>query len=284
MQNYQTITITANDFPEELTRLHQVPTKLYLKGNQSLLDRKPRVGIIGARKFTPYGRAVTDEISGKLASRGVTIVSGLALGIDGIAHQSALKSGGATIAVLPCGIDRFYPATHRNLGMQILQQNSLIISEYTGSYLPNKYNFIERNRLIAALSDVLVITEAALSSGSLHTAGFALDLGIPIMAVPGNITSPTSAGANQLIQNGALALLSVSDVLNVLGLDDSEKLDYLPENETEKLIIDAIKANNNRPDDIANSTKIPTNELQTTLTILEIKGVLDCQSGKWHVK
>lgn len=284
MQEYKSITISANDLPDELDHLYQKPSKLHARGNVQLLNKHPRVGIVGARKFTPYGRTITDEIATKLARSGVVVVSGLALGVDSIAHKSALDAGGQTIAVLPCGIETIYPSSHRGLGAQILQQNSLLISEYEGRELPMKHQFLERNRIIAALSDILVITEASSASGSLNTASHALEMGKTVMAVPGNITSPYSGGTNKLIQNGALAVLSADDILQALDLSAKDQLDYLPETETEKLILDTIKDGNNTVNDILRATGLPSTELQTTLTILEIKGVLNCTSSNWHIK
>lgn len=285
MQEYKTTTISGKSLPDELDLLHKKPTQLFAKGDISLLNTKPRVGIVGARKFTPYGRAITDEIASKLARAGVTIISGLALGVDSIAHKSAVEAGGKTIAILPCGIETVYPSSHRNLAMQILQRDGLIISEYPGKTLPAKYQFLERNRLIASLSDILIITEAANASGSLHTAGFALDMGVQIMAVPGNIDSPYSGGTNKLIQNGAYPLLSVDDVLLALGIDDkNDQLAYIPENRTEKVIIDHIKSGKNNIHEILHLTDISSSEIQTTLTMLEIKGVLICQSSRWYIK
>lgn len=284
MQEYKPITISGTDLPEELDQLHQKPTNLHLRGNSQLLTKHPRVGIVGARKFTPYGRTVTDEIATKLARAGVVIVSGLALGVDSIAHKSALDAGGQTIAVLPCGIETIYPATHRSLGQQILQQNSLLVSEYEAKMLPLRHNFLERNRIIAALSDILIITEAANASGSLHTAGYALEMGKTIMAVPGNITSPYSGGTNKLIQNGAFPILSADDVLEALGINTKDQIEYLPETAPEKIVIDTIKAGNNHINDIHRLSELTSPELQTTLTILEIKGVLICQSSKWYIR
>lgn len=284
MQEYKTATISGTDLPADFDRLYQKPTQIYAKGNLDLLTKKPRVGIVGARKFTPYGKAVTDEIASKLASAGVIIVSGLALGVDSIAHKSAIQAGGQTIAVLPCGIDTIYPSSHRGLGMQILQQDSLLISEYEGKELPMRHQFLERNRLIAALSDILIITEASNASGSLNTAGHALELGKTIMAVPGNITSPYSGGTNKLIQNGAHPVLSVDDIFEALGINKKEQLAYLPETEAEKLVLDAINTGNTAVNDILRATNLPSTELQTTLTILEIKGVLQNQYTNWYIK
>lgn len=284
MQTYDIKTISTSALPEKLHQLHDIPQQLYAKGNVGLLDRRPRVGIVGARKFTPYGREVTADIASTLARAGVTVVSGLALGIDSIGHQACVAAGGATIAVLPCGIETIYPANHRALANQILDKNGLIVSEYAGKDLPHNFQFLERNRIIAALSDILIVTEAAERSGSLNTARTALELGVTVMAVPGNITSPYSTGTNLLIQNGATPLMRAEDVLTELGIKLSDTPGYLPENEAEAAILEQLKAGITQSDDLLRACKLDTPVFQTHLTMLEIKGVIEAQSNNWRIR
>lgn len=282
MQRYDTITISTRQLPDKLKELHQTPQTLFTKGNQSLMSTGKRVGIVGARKFTPYGREVTHLIAHDLARAGITIVSGLALGVDSVAHRASVEAEGTTIAVLPCGIDTVYPASHGGLAQQILDRNGLLVSEYGDKTLPMKHQFIERNRIIAALSDILIVTEAAQNSGSLHTARFALELGITIMVPPGPITSPYSAGTNQLIKSGAIPLLSSEDVLDELGVRIEDSPQYMPENEAEAAILSALQAPMTG-DELLRSTELAAPILQTHLTMLEIKGVLRITSGKWQI-
>lgn len=284
MQTSDIITISATELPEKLHQLHDIPQQLFAKGNTGLLTRQPRVSIVGARKFTPYGREVTADIASTLARAGVTLVSGLALGIDSIGHQACVAAGGATIAVLPCGIETIYPANHRALANQILDKNGLIVSEYAGKDMPHNFQFLERNRIIAALSDVLIVTEAAERSGSLNTARTALELGITVMALPGNITSPYSTGTNLLIQNGATPLLRPEDILMELGMKLSDTPDYLPENEAEAAILEQLKAGVTQSDDLLRACKLDTPVFQTHLTMLEIKGVIEVTAGHWRLK
>ncbi len=284
MQKYVTQNISATDLPDVVRQLHEPIKNLTGKGNINLLNAGVRVGIVGARKFTPYGREVTTDIASALARAGITVVSGLALGVDSIAHKACIDAGGKTIAVLPSGLEKIYPANHYQLSQQILEKDGLLISEYPHDHLPMKHDFIERNRIIAVLSDVLVVTEAALASGSLHTAGFALELGITVMAVPGNITSPYSAGCNQLIQNGAHPILKPSDILDHLGISQKDSVAYLPETETEAKILEAIGNNPCNTQTLIESSDLTARELQTQLTLLEIKGVLEVQSGLWRIK
>lgn len=284
MQKSEITTINTSEMSPGLLRLHDIPKQLYLKGNQELLAKKPRVGIVGARKHSAYGRDVTSQLASDLAREGVTIVSGLAFGIDSIAHEAAVKAGGKTIAVLPCGIDTIYPANHTNLGKQILEKDGLLISEYEGKGLPMAHQFLERNRIIAALSDILIVTEAATRSGSLNTARWALDMGITVMAVPGNISSPYSSGTNRLIQAGAAPILSAQDVLNELGIKQADKQAYLPENEAEDAILASIKEGVSQSDELLRHCGLDVNIFQTHITMLEIKGILQAQAGYWSIK
>lgn len=284
MQEYNTIDISTSSLPDIINQLHQPPARLTGKGNKHLLNTGIRVGIVGARKFTPYGREVTEDIASSLGRAGVTVVSGLALGVDSIAHKACIDAGGKTIAVLPSGLDKIYPANHYQLSRQILEKDGLLISEYEASHLPMRHDFIERNRIIAGLSDVLIVTEAAVASGSLHTAGFALELGITVMAIPGNITSLYSAGCNQLIQNGAFPILSPQNILDHLGITQKDSVKYLPENLAEAKILDNISIKPANTQALMEATQLSPSELQTQLTLLEIKGVVEIQNGLWRVK
>lgn len=272
-----------SSLPLELQQLHQTPERLFIKGNESLLSQRPRVGIVGARKFTPYGREVTTSIASTLARSGVTVVSGLALGVDSIAHKACLDAGGTTIAVLPSGIDKIYPANHHALAQQILAKDGLLVSEYESDAQPMKHQFIARNRIIAALSDILIVTEATEASGSLHTARFALELGITIMAVPGQITSPYSTGTNRLIAQGATPLLHPEDVLRELGITKSDKLAYIPENEAEEAIMNQLIKGVTLGEELLKSAELEASVFQTHLTMLEIKGVIEVQAGHWRI-
>ena len=283
MQVNSIITITGNDLPEELQVLPQPPALLNLKGNASLLGSHPRVGIVGARKFTPYGREVTANIASVLGRAGVTVISGLALGVDSIAHKACLDSHGKTIAILPSGIEKIYPASHSQLAKQIVESDGLLASEYPSNYNPQRHDFLRRNRIIAGLSDILVITEAGIASGSLNTARHALDQGITIMAVPGNITSPYSSGTNRLIQAGAIPLLDPQEILTYLGMESENQQEYIPENEIEKLLITNIGTGISGTNDLINTCGVEPSELQTHLTMLEIKGVLGVQGGQWRL-
>lgn len=283
MQVPNITTISASGLPSEIMRLHKPPSRLFAQGNLDLLHRHPRAGIVGARKFTSYGREVTVNIASALAREGVTIVSGLAIGVDSIAHKACLDNGGKTIAVLPSGLQNIYPASHYGLAKNIIGQNGLLVTEYPEKFRPHKVSFLERNRIIAALSDVLIITEAAVSSGSLNTANYALELGIPIMAVPGNITSPYSAGTNNIIKSGAYPLTDSSDVLSLLGIEPSDKSAYIPESKPEQAIINTLKSGITSTNELLAGSKLDVSTAQTTLTLLEMKGIVSAQAGHWYI-
>lgn len=287
MQNYKIKTISKNDhdYPETFRHLHTPPEKIHTRGNIELLTAEKRVGIVGSRKVSAYGRAVTSKLASELSLRGVVIVSGLALGVDSLAHRTTVAVNKPTIAVLPAGIDMVYPSTHHGLADQILKTNGLLISEYGPGTPALKHQFIERNRLISALSSILVITEAAEQSGSLHTARFALELGVSVMAVPGQITSPLSSGTNRLIQNGAVPVLSSDDILSELGLAaDDPKDEYYPENEAEAAILKKMQAGVHNSNELLIESGLTASTFQAQLTMLEIKGIIYPSGGNWHMR
>ncbi len=208
-----------------LSQLAQPVRELFYTGNLLELLERPCVAIVGSRKVTDYGIAVTTQLAKELTQAGVVIISGLALGVDSIAHQAALDAGGKTIAILPAGLDQIYPSRHQRLAEDIVRQGGALASEFpTGQGRPQKYQFIARNRIIAALSQGLLITEAARKSGSLHTANFALEQGIEVFAVPGSILNQTSDGTNELIKNGAAPVTNVRDILEVLNMHANKEL------------------------------------------------------------
>ncbi len=289
MQNLSKITITNikvadKTYPERLRQLFDPPNSLNYLGARDIsnLLTGPTVGIVGSRKVTPYGREVTSLFAAKLSKMGVCIISGLALGVDSIAHRTTLDNNGSTIAVLPSGLASIYPASHTTLANNILRSGGLV-TEYSSREKPKKYYFIARNRIIAALSDVLLVTEAAERSGSLHTAGFAMDLGKTVFAVPGNINSPSSRGVNKLIQSGALPALDPNDILQELGIEHVPSITYMPANEVEDIIIKLIKKNSNSSDSLAEQTGISAVVLQQHLSLLEIKGVIGVSGGQWYI-
>ena len=203
-------------YPTLLGQITDPPNVLYCRGNVALLN-STCFAVVGTRKITPYGREVATSIARDLAYHGFTIVSGLALGVDTVVHTATLDAHGATIAVLGSGIDSITPTTNERLGHRILHEGGLIISEYPASYPAAKHTFPERNRIISGLSLGTLVVEADTKSGALITARSALDQNRDVFAVPGNIFSPRSAGPNQLIQQGAKAVMSAQDIISEYG-------------------------------------------------------------------
>jgi DNA processing protein len=213
-------------------------------------------------------------LAGDLARAGVLIISGLALGVDSIAHKAALDAGGLTLAVLPSPIEQIYPASHQQLAERIVAQGGALVSEYPAGAPLYRLNFVERNRIASGLCDALLITEAAAKSGTLHTANFALEQGKAVLAVPGNITSPTSVGTNNLIKTGATPVTSADDVLQALGLETGKAAKPIPKGETpnEQLLIDLLADGISDGAELLARSTLGVVHFNQALTMLEIRG------------
>ncbi len=203
------------DYPESLKNIYDPPLYFYMNGSVTPEDNNA-LAVVGTRSPTPYGRKVSEMLAEELSSAGFTIVSGMARGVDSIAHKAALKKGGRSIAVLGCGVDIAYPRENKNL-MDEIAGNGAIISEFPMGTCPGKKNFPQRNRIISGLSLGVIVVEAAEKSGSLITSRFAMEQGREVFAVPGNINSPLSKGTNKLIQQGAKTVTDVNDILEEFG-------------------------------------------------------------------
>lgn len=275
-------------YPRELLDLADPPTQLSWKGTDwKDFQGYARLAIVGSRKCSPYGRQVIENLVGALAPYKVVIISGLALGADSIAHRAALGSGLPTIAVLPTNVNNIYPASHRGLASDIVTKGGALIGEHT-SNIPNmKYLFIARNRLVAALSQAVLVPEAALGSGSLHTVSFALELGRSVMAVPGSIVSLLSEGTNNLIKQGAVPVTNVQDILHTLDINPAyQKETVLVADSTEELTLLTLLKDGPLDGAVLHQTShmsLPT--YQQTLTLLEIKGRVGALGADtWHLK
>lgn len=279
------ISLTANAIPETLQKLSDAPTQLFVRSdNLGDLLARPRVAIVGSRKVTPYGKAATSQFAGELAARGVVIVSGLALGVDALAHQAALDAGGLTIAVLPTGLDKIYPSTHTNLAKNIIEQGGALLTEYPHGTRGFRGNFVQRNRLVSGLSDVVLITEAAERSGTLHTANFATIQGKAVYAVPGNITSPMSSGTNILIKQGRATLTTdPTDILAALGMATNKKKQKpTSQNPNEQIILDLIYSGTAEGAELLAKSNLDIQLFTQTLTMLEITGdIKSLGNNKW---
>jgi DNA processing protein len=244
------------------------------------------VAVVGGRKASPYGRVVTERLVQTLVTYGVTVVSGLAFGIDSIAHQAALDGDGLTIAVLPSSLDTICPASHTQLAQQIVKQGGALISEYSPHSPFYVGNLIARNRLVAGLSQAVLITEAGERSGSLHTANFALEQGKDVLVVPGPITSPTSAGCNQLIKCGATMITEPADLLNALGIKSANLglADITAANAQEYQILKLISEGTKDGDELQSQSGMNANDYQRIMSFLEINGKIKALGGnQWDI-
>lgn len=262
------------------------PKSLYYIG--SLPEKRlPSVAIVGTRKPTSYGKEVTVRFAEELARKGIVIVSGLALGVDALAHKAAVDAGGTTIAVLGNGLPEIYPASHRGLASEIIQNGGLIMSEYEPRTKARPHYFLERNRIVSGLADAIIITEAAAHSGTLNTAAHALEQGKEVFVVPGNITSPMSLGCNQLIKQGAMPLTDSNDVLAVIAPDTLTDQASLPlgSNQLETTVMQIIASGVRDGDEIRLKAGVDAAELSTTLTILEINGTIrNLGANQWTIR
>jgi DNA processing protein len=235
---------------------------------------------------TAYGRQITEELSAFLAANGITVVSGLARGVDAIAHQTALKAGGRSLAVLGSGVDKIYPPEHRALAEQMLERGA-ILSDYAPGTPPDASNFPPRNRIISGLSLAVVVIEAGETSGALITAEFAAEQGREVFAVPGSILAPQSKGTNKLIQNGALPLLSVNDLMQALDLtrlgEHKAARKIIPSDETEARLLDILGDEPLHVDEIRNRTELPIERVSAALALMELKGMIRQVGGMNYV-
>lgn len=267
--------ISASDpvFPQRLTVIPQPPHKLYVIG--TIPTYATGVAIVGTRKPTAYGKQVTSMIAERLAERGAVIVSGLAHGVDGIAHQSALRVGGKTVAVLPSGPDQIYPSAHQALAKNIADRHGALISEYEPGAPPLQYRFLERNRLVSGLADIIVITEASIRSGTMNTASHALEQGKDVYAVPGPITSPMSAGCNALIAQGAAPIVNIEQFVDqLLPKVSAKRLTILAETKEEQTILDLLVRGVSDGDELQVESRLDPALYSQTMTMLELRGIV----------
>ena len=279
----QVLTWMDEAYPQRLKEIEQPPPVLYLRGEITSEDTWA-VAIVGTRKVTSYGRQIAEEISTYLAANGVTVVSGLARGVDAIAHNAALRAGGRSLAVLGSGVDRIYPPENRALAEKMIQHGA-ILSDYIPGTPPESSNFPPRNRIISGLSMAVIVIEAGETSGALITAEFAAEQGREIFAVPGNILAPQSKGTNKLIQQGALPLLSASDIMQALNLtrvgQQKAARKALPADELESQLLGTMGEEPLHVDEIRNQTGLPVEKVSATLVMMELKGMVR-QVGNMH--
>jgi len=276
----------TNKYLKIIGSIVKCPKKLYFIGKLPE-DRKLTVAIVGSRKPTAYGREVTYRLSYDLAKRGVIVVSGLALGVDSVAHRAALEAGGTTIAVLANGVDIIYPASHKSLAKDIIDNKGAILSEYEPGTEARSFQFLERNRIVSGLSDAVIVTEAAIRSGTLSTVMHALEQGREVFVVPGNITSPLSAGCNKLIKQGAHPITCAEDVLEVISPDLLKLQTLLPLGSTplEAKIIGLLQSGIRDGDELQTLSGVNISEFSQTITMMEISDTIRGLGGnQWTLR
>lgn len=271
----QVLTWDDAAYPRYLNEIDQPPPVLYFRGSLSPQDDLA-IAIVGTRSVTAYGRQLTKDTASFLAINGITIVSGLARGVDAIAHQSALEAGGRTLAVLGSGVDIIYPPEHRKLAEEIMQHGALI-SDYPPGTKPDAINFPPRNRIISGLSRGTVVIEAGEKSGALITAKFSAEQSREVFAVPGSVLSPMSRGTNNLLAAGAIPLTSPAVILENLNLPKQMNLQTAEEpllDSEEARVLKALGADTLHIDDLCNKMEVSIEKLTAELTLMELKGLV----------
>ncbi|MFN2602618.1 MAG: DNA-processing protein DprA [Gemmatimonadaceae bacterium] len=264
-----------DSYPQSLEDLDCPPPQLFALGDRSMLE-PPTVSIVGTRDATGYGLRITRAIAGALARAGVSIVSGMARGIDAAAHRAALEAGGRTVAVMGTGVDVPYPVAHRELH-RLISEKGLVISENGMGARAHKGAFPKRNRIIAALAKVTIVIEGAETSGALNTADWAGDLRRTVAAVPGPIDSPQSAGTNLLIRTKSATMLSaVDEALALVGVDAPRRAPEPQLDETERAIWNALGDGGLDVDALCTRSNLPARECLAAITSLELHGMVEC--------
>jgi len=273
------------DYPALLKQIYDPPYVLYVRGELLPADEWA-IAVVGTRRASAYGREATRRLAGDLATNGVTVVSGLAQGIDSHAHKAALEAGGRTIAVLAHGLDHVYPPQNRSLAARIAEQGALV-SEFALGTRPEAKNFPARNRIISGLSLGTLVVEAGKRSGALITAEFAAEQGRDVFAVPGNIFAAGAAGTNRLIQTGAQIALGVEDILEELNLTMigafQQAREIVPENEMESRLLEHLSDDPLHVDELGQAAGMPISEVTSALALMELKGMVRQVGGMNYV-
>lgn len=287
LERNQIKALTRNDpaFPARLKEIYDVPPVLYVRGNITPEDEWT-IAVVGTRRATIYGREVTERLVTELVRNRITVVSGLARGIDSIAHRTALEAGGRTIAVFACGLDIVYPPENVKMAQAIIEQGALV-SEYPLGTRPQKEHFPLRNRIMSGISLGVLVIEGDVDSGAMITAKWALEQNREVFAVPGSILSPTSTGTNRLIKEGAKLVNDVQDILEELNLTmiprQMEMRELVPENETESLIIKYLSHEPVHIDEVCRSSCLPIATVSSTLAMMELKGIVRQTGGMNYI-
>ena len=269
-------------FPRLLHAIHDPPPGLFVRGGADpALLSQPAVAVVGARSCSPYGSAVARMLGRELAAAGLVVVSGLARGVDAEAHRGALEARGLTVAVLGCGVERDYPASHRELARRIVERG-LVVSEYAPGVEPAPWRFPARNRIIAGLARATAVVEAREASGALITADLALEEGREVFAVPGEITSALSVGSNALLRLGATPLTRATDVLEALGVEPAPPTASAQLDEEAERLLGRIRDGPSSADELARATGLSAGRVGVLLSELELAGVAQESAGVYR--
>jgi DNA processing protein len=285
MKNFEIEILEGEQIGDMLREIPDAPKKLYFQGKLPSLDTKI-LCVVGSRKYTQYGKDSCEKLISGLRGYNICIVSGLALGIDGIAHKSALNAGLMTIAIPGSGLDEsvLYPSTHKQLAGKILEAGGALISEFEPKFRATPYSFPQRNRIMAGMSHAVLVIEAEIKSGTLITSKFATEYNRDVLTVPGSIFSKNSEGPNMLIRLGATPVRNSEDILEALGFKINEEpqnleLKYSDCSEEELLVIEILKEPKTK-DELIREMKIPISQASTVLSIMEIKGLIKESMGE----
>ncbi len=272
----QVLTCQDSGYPSRLKEIYDYPPVLYMLGSLTPEDEWS-LAVVGTRRVSVYGKQVTEEVVTDLARNKITVVSGLARGVDTVAHKSALAAGGRSVAVFACGLDVVYPSENANLARHIAGQGALL-SEYPLGARPRPENFPRRNRILSGLSRGVLVTEAGERSGAVITAHLALEQNREVFAIPGSILSPVSTGTNRLIQEGAKLVRSYTDILEELNLTavarQMEMQEVLPESDTESLLLKQLSAEPLYIDEVCHRSGLTAATVSSTLAMMELKGMV----------
>lgn len=289
VENLKICTILDKEYPLLLKQIYDPPYIFYYRGSLDAL-KCPCLSVVGSRKFTSYGKRVAEAIVCELAMAGMTIISGLALGIDGFAHQFTIDSGGKTVAVLGTGVDQnsVYPVSNRRLADKIIASGGALISEYPAGTVALPQNFPKRNRIIAGLSAGSLIIEAKEKSGTLITAYQAAEQNRSVFTIPGDIFTPAYGGNNSLLKKGAIPITKATDILEYFNLTDLNKQikqqSFIPESEEEEIVYQCLSKEPTEIDKIIKLAKMQSHKTLSALTLLEVKGIIKNHGGKYYIK
>ena len=277
------VTLEDDNYPRMLKQISDPPAVLYYKGDLFGCNLERTVAVVGSRKTTYHAKEAVSKILSELSGTDICIVSGLAAGIDTSAHTAALENNLKTIGVIASGFDFIYPTSNKNLYEKIEKGGGAVVTEYYPTFQPLKFRFPQRNRIVSGLSYGTLVAEASLKSGALITANLCLEQGRELMCIPGLISNPNTEGIYKLLKNGAALVTKAEDILEALNWEikpaEQLKMNLSGLTETEAKILDAIEVEEKNADEISLETKIDIDELLTTLTTMELKGIIKQVTG-----